>query len=95
MSTHWIPTLAVAMSCALPAAAALAGAHDINCKKAVAGSTEALVCQDPGLSALDRVIGRVFAAASRKAVNEHPPVLKAEAGLDQEAQRLLEKRRQA
>ena len=78
MSTHWIPTLAVAMSCALPAAAALAGAHDINCKKAVAGSTEALVCQDPGLSALDRVIGRVFAAASRKAVNEHPPVLKAE-----------------
>ena len=78
MSTHWIPTLAVAMSSAFTAAAALAGPHDINCKKAVAGSTEALVCQDPGLSALDRVIGRVFAAASRKAVNEHPPVLKAE-----------------
>jgi len=49
-----------------------------DCRKAEAGSIEALVCEDWELSALDRRLAGVFAAASRKAINEHPPVLKAE-----------------
>ncbi len=49
-----------------------------DCAKAKAGSTEALICADQALSALDRKLADVYGAASRKAVNEHPPVLKAE-----------------
>jgi uncharacterized protein len=49
-----------------------------DCARVKAGSTEALVCAEPELSALDRKLAEVYAAASRKAVNEHPPVLKAE-----------------
>ena len=37
-----------------------------------------MVCADAELSALDRKLAEVFAAASQKATNEHPPVLKAE-----------------
>jgi uncharacterized protein len=37
-----------------------------------------MVCKDKGLAALDRKLAEVFAAASKKAVNEHPPLLKAE-----------------
>lgn len=38
----------------------------------------AMVCGDEELSALDRKLAGVYAAASKKATNEHPPVLKAE-----------------
>jgi len=48
------------------------------CDKAEAGSIEALVCGDAQLAALDRKLAGVFAAASAKAGNEQPPVLKAE-----------------
>ncbi len=48
------------------------------CDKVRAGSIEALVCEDSDLSALDRRLAAVYAAASAKAANEHPPVLKAE-----------------
>ena len=46
--------------------------------KVEAGSIEEMVCKDKGLSALDRRLAEVYAAASKKAVNEQPPVLKAE-----------------
>ena len=49
-----------------------------DCGKARAGSTEELVCRDDALAALDRKLAGVYAAASKKAVNERPPVLKAE-----------------
>lgn len=42
------------------------------------GSIPALVCADPELAALDRQLNQVYAAASRRANNEHPPRLKAE-----------------
>jgi uncharacterized protein len=42
------------------------------------GSVEALICEDEALSALDLKMADVYAAASAKAINEHPPVLKAE-----------------
>jgi uncharacterized protein len=49
-----------------------------SCARAETGSIEALVCGDAQLSALDRRLAGVFAAASARAVNEQPPVLKAE-----------------
>ena len=53
-------------------------APSFDCSKVEAGSIEALICQDDQLSALDRKMAPVFAAATKKASNEHPPVLKAE-----------------
>lgn len=49
-----------------------------SCARAEEGSIEALVCGDAQLSALDRRLAEVFAAAAGEAVNEQPPVLKAE-----------------
>ena len=62
------------------AAAALASEQgpSFDCSGVEAGSVEALVCSDDGLAALDRTLAEVFAAASAKALNEHPSVLKAE-----------------
>ncbi|MCG6965022.1 MAG: MliC family protein [Chromatiaceae bacterium] len=48
------------------------------CDKVAAGSIEAMICNDGGLSELDRKLADVYLAAYRKATNEHPPVLKAE-----------------
>ncbi|GAA3722887.1 MliC family protein [Oceanisphaera sediminis] len=48
------------------------------CDKVKAGSIEAMICEDPALSALDRTLSGVYTAALRKAANQHPPVLKAE-----------------
>lgn len=49
-----------------------------SCEHLKAGSIEAMVCADAALSTLDRKLADVYAAASRKATDEHPPVLKAE-----------------
>lgn len=48
------------------------------CDKVQAGSIEAMICEDGGLSKLDRKLADVYRAASQKAANEQPPVLKAE-----------------
>lgn len=58
--------------------AARAAGPSFDCAKVESGSIEEMVCKDKGLSALDRKLAEVFAAASKKAVNEHPPLLKAE-----------------
>ena len=57
---------------------AKAGAPSFACNSVKPGSIEAMVCADAELSNLDRKLAEVFAAASKKATNEHPPVLKAE-----------------
>jgi uncharacterized protein len=57
---------------------ALAQGPSYTCDKVAPDSIEALVCGDEALSALDRRLADVYAAATAKAVNEHPPVLKAE-----------------
>ena len=49
-----------------------------SCEKIEAGGIEDMICKDAGLSALDRKLAGVYAEASKKAANEHPPVLKAE-----------------
>lgn len=48
------------------------------CDKVEAGSIEAMICEDNELSALDRTLADVYAAATEKASNEYPPQLKAE-----------------
>jgi uncharacterized protein len=64
--------------CWLFTSAARAEGPSFDCAKVEAGSIEEMVCKDKGLAALDRKLAEVFAAASKKAVNEHPPLLKAE-----------------
>jgi len=49
-----------------------------DCDAVEPGSIEAMICADGELSALDRKLSRVYAAACAKAANEHPPRLKAE-----------------
>jgi uncharacterized protein len=49
-----------------------------DCAKVKTGSIEEKICNDDELSALDRKLSRIYSAASKKATNEHPPVLKAE-----------------
>lgn len=48
------------------------------CDKVASGSIEEMICTDAGLSALDRQLAEIYAAAQAQATNEHPPVLKAE-----------------
>jgi len=57
---------------------AIAQGPSYACDKVRAGSVEAMICEDSGLAMLDRKLSAVYAAASRKAVNEQPPLLKAE-----------------
>jgi uncharacterized protein len=63
---------------AQPGDSAPARGPSFDCARVAAGSIEAMVCSDGELSALDRKLASVYAAAARKAANEHPPVLKAE-----------------
>ena len=56
---------------------AMSAGPSFDCSKAV-GSIEQMICKDDALSALDHKMAKVYSAASKKAVNEHPPVLKAE-----------------
>jgi uncharacterized protein len=64
--------------CCMCVGAALAQDPSFDCGKVEAGSIEAMLCKDERLAAMDHKLAEVYAAASRKAVNEHPPVLKAE-----------------
>jgi uncharacterized protein len=56
----------------------MAEGPSFDCGKVKTGSIEEMICKDDGLVALDRKLAEVYAAASQKAVKEHPPVLKAE-----------------
>jgi uncharacterized protein len=56
----------------------LAAGPSFECSKVEKDSIEELICKDDELSALDQKMAGVYAAAIKKAVNEHPPVLKAE-----------------
>ncbi|MFO1406599.1 MAG: MliC family protein [Steroidobacteraceae bacterium] len=78
---HALRALALlTVAAALPAAPSFAAGDtepSYSCAKVEKGSVEALVCSDAGLSALDRKLAGVYAEATRKAANEHPPVLAA------------------
>ena len=62
----------------LPLLSSQAAEPSFNCAKVPAGSIEALICQTPSLGELDQRLTKVYQQASAKAVNEHPPLLKAE-----------------
>jgi uncharacterized protein len=59
-------------------ATAAAEAPSYDCAKVEPGSIAEMICKDKDLSALDRKLSKVYAQASDKAANEHPPRLKAE-----------------
>ncbi len=60
------------------AGVAMARGPSYACDQVRPGSIEAMICEDKELSALDRKLSGVYAAASKKAANERPPQLKAE-----------------
>ena len=60
------------------AGSALAGGPSFDCAKVEAGSIEAMICADQELIRLDRQLAQTYREAGNKAVNEHPPVLRAE-----------------
>lgn len=72
------PLAALLIGLAPTSGAALAASPSFDCGKVETGSIEEMVCKDDALSALDRKLATIYAAASKKATNEHPPVLKAE-----------------
>jgi len=69
MAAGWLP---------VGYATASVEAPSFSCDGVAAGSIEELVCQDTGLAALDRQLARVYDQAVEIAINEHPPMLKAE-----------------
>ena len=56
----------------------LAAGASFDCSNVQKDSIEELICKDEELSTLDQKMAEVYAAAAKKAVNEHPPVLRAE-----------------
>ena len=57
---------------------AVAASPSFDCAKVKNSSMEEMICKDDGPASLDHKLADVYAAASKKAVNERPPVLKAE-----------------
>lgn len=57
---------------------ALAEGPSFDCTKVKADSVEGIICNNEELSALDQKLAKVYKEAEKKAVNEKPPVLKAE-----------------
>lgn len=77
MKKYSLSHLLFAVSGLLATGFALAQAPAFDCRKA-SGEIEKQICADSELGALDRTLSVVYAAALRKARNEHPPMLKAE-----------------
>lgn len=77
-SMRLVPCFVAALALALTIPDASGAAPSFDCAKVEPGSIEEMVCKDDALGALDRKLADVFAAASAKAANEHPPTLKAE-----------------
>ena len=71
-----LPRGILIVSVALLTGVATAQGPAYDCTKA--NGIEKLICEDAQLASLDRAMASVYAAALRKADNEHPPVLKAE-----------------
>jgi uncharacterized protein len=70
--------LMLILGCVTIGGPAMAQGPSFDCTKVAAGSIGELVCKDEALSALDRKLAEVYAAASAKATDQQPPVLKAE-----------------
>ncbi len=68
----------LALSLTRGASAVMAAGPSFDCRKVAEGSIEKIICADDELARLDRNLTEVYSAASKKAANERPPVLKAE-----------------
>jgi len=77
-TTGTTAALSAGAACLLAAASVTAASPSFDCAKVETGSIEARVCGDDELAALDRRLAEVYAQATKKAANEHPPTLKAE-----------------
>lgn len=77
MKKHGLSHLLFAVSGLLATGFALAQVPAYDCRKAN-GEIEKQICADSELGALDWTLSVVYAAALRKARNEHPPILKSE-----------------
>lgn len=60
------------------AGVSLAAGPSFDCGKVQKSSIEELICKDEGLSQLDQKLAAIYAEATKRALNEYPPVLKAE-----------------
>ena len=69
------PGLLLASGLLLAAGNAMAQGPSFDCSRVEQGSIEERVCQSAELSALDRHLSEVYAAAREKAGNEHPAYL--------------------
>lgn len=81
MTFSFIPLsrcLLLAATCGLWSGTAHAESPSFDCSKVADGSIEKMICNDKGLARLDRQLTGVYSAATEKAANKHPPVLKAE-----------------
>ena len=78
LSKAYYKVFAVILCVSLIGITAHAGGPSFDCSKVEAGSIEEIVCKDENLTALDLKMAEVYKEASKKAANEHPPVLKAE-----------------
>jgi len=65
-------------SCWPLAGSVLASSPSFDCQSVELGSIEDMVCKDDELAALDIKLADVYASARQTAVNEQPPILKAE-----------------
>jgi len=65
-------------SCWLLTGNVLASSPSFDCQSVEVGSIEDMVCKDDELATLDRKLADIYASARQIAVNEHPPILKAE-----------------
>lgn len=78
MKTAVFSLFSIIVSVLVMALTASADGPSFDCSKVEAGSVEEMVCKDKSLSALDLKMAEVYKEASKKAVDEKPPVLKAE-----------------
>lgn len=68
----------LALVCSSASAGPAPAGPSFDCSKVRPDSIAALVCADPQLSALDRKLTAVYAAAAKQAAYEPPPMLRAE-----------------
>jgi uncharacterized protein len=78
LRTSYIFLVLAFIPCGAAVGSTLAAGPSFDCGKVEKGSIEALICKDNELSALDLRMAVAYDAAAKKAVNDNPPVLKAE-----------------
>lgn len=71
-------SLLLTTTCWLGSASAQAEAPSFDCAKVQDSSIETMICKDEELARLDRELVGVYSAATKQAITEQPPLLKAE-----------------